>query len=144
MTKFKVFLGIAAMLSATSANAQTSLGELLDLGGRKLSADEMKVTLIGATINGRTATGGEVEFRYNADGTVTGNAHPPLGGRIASGVYGTWKIDGEGQLCADITYSAYNTKDIRCGYLFKYGDAYFAAQSATDRATTILPRSIRH
>lgn len=70
---------VGCLVIALSPHAQQkmTLGDLLDHGGRKLTAEEVKALVAGATITG--AQGGnfpEVTFenQYAADGSVTGNA----------------------------------------------------------------------
>jgi hypothetical protein len=98
---------------ATAARAQqapvppslekTTLGDLLDRGGKRLSQAEMKQLISGATISGRQ--GGrfpDVTYTniHSADGAVDGNAFRSK--TWFTKIKGTWSIDASGQLCVDL------------------------------------------
>lgn len=54
----KLALGVALLLCAPLAGAQTNLGELLDAGAKQLSTEEFRQELVQRTIVGPTPTGG--------------------------------------------------------------------------------------
>ena len=82
---------------------KTTLGDLLDRGGKRLSQAEMNQLISGATISGRQ--GGnfpDVTYTnvYSADGAVNGNAWKSR--TWFSKIKGTWSIDASGQLCSEL------------------------------------------
>ena len=81
--------------------AQSTLGELLDTGARKLSADEFKQELVQRVIVGPSPTGGTLEVIYG-NGIVQGTGtvpsmtrHAALSSR-AKIFQGEWTIDENG------------------------------------------------
>ena len=62
-----------SVLTSTGALAQTTVGELLDLGGKKLSKEEVVTALSGVELSGPTKKGGIFHIDYRADGSYSGN-----------------------------------------------------------------------
>ena len=75
----KSALALAGLLGTTFATAQSTLGELLDAGAKKLSAQEFKSEVVGSTLTGPSRTGGQVNLEYKPDGLVSGNVQSPQG-----------------------------------------------------------------
>lgn len=70
--------GLALLLSTPVAQGQTNLGELLDAGANRLSAEQFKREVVQRTIVGRTPSGAIIEIMYAANGTIDGLG-PPAG-----------------------------------------------------------------
>jgi hypothetical protein len=134
-----VFVG----LTSASALAQTNLGELLDMGGKKLSKQEAVDSLSGATASGETRDGAVFQTDYKADGTYAGSFVSPQNKRNGS-TFGKWTVDDSGKVCIDgevRIYQVYAQKS--CVFYFKGGDQYYASESDSNRAAPISKRAIK-
>ena len=139
---FRIFLGaiVLAACTSTSVRAQNSLGELLDAGWKKLTKEQVVATLSGATVTGATRGGGQREYSYKADGTVSGFLESAKGKGTA--VVGTWTVDDGGKLCSELRVRG--TVDQTCAFLFSIGsDQFYASDSDSDRSSTILKRTVK-
>ena len=145
----RLFLGLALSLCAPVAVAQSNLGELLDAGATKLSVDEFKQELVQHTIAGPTATGGNIEVIYVANGVIQGvGAHPFATGNIGnpfSPISGEWKVDENGKICTTMQIGTLGgvMLPFRCQFWFKYKEAYFLSDSDTDRSAKVLSRTVK-
>jgi hypothetical protein len=147
-------LGIALLLFAQFAVAQSKLGELLDVGAKKLSADEFRQELVQRVLVGPTPTGGNLEMMYAANGSVEGwGAANPTATYTAAGVglRGEWTLDGAGRTCTSLriggvgSYPGGTSTPLppRCQFWFKYKEQYFLSDSDTDRSARVLSRTIK-
>jgi len=100
-----VGIAVVVALLGSAAHAQTpkTLGEVLNAGGKKLTRDELKQLVSGATMEG--AQGGNfpnTTFKnvYSADGTVRGDAWNK--GAWFSRINGKWWVNDAGQLCVEL------------------------------------------
>ena len=126
-----------------AALAQNTVAELLAAGGKQLTKEELKTTLSGANVSGPTATGGEWNVDWKADGTLSGTVINPTGRR--GSVFGTWTIDDAGLLCRDATLRFYESSQLKdCSPLYKLGDQFYApAATPAEPSTKLLLRSIK-
>lgn len=133
-----IFIGLAS----TTALAQNTLGEVLDMGGKKLTKDELVATLSGANLSGETRDGASYQSTYKADGTYTGSFVSPQKHNGTS--YGTWAVDDTGKVCADGYLRLYEDRQQKvCAFYFKTGDQYYISVSASDRDAFVLKRTIK-
>jgi hypothetical protein len=140
--KFRLLIGGIVLMAcgSTGALAQNSLGELLDAGWKKLSKEQVVATLSGATVTGPTRGGGQREYAYKADGTLSGFLESAKGKGAA--VVGTWTVDDNGKLCSELRVRG--TVDQVCAFLFAIStDQFYASDSDTDRSSPILKRTIK-
>ena len=128
--------------SSTTALAQTTLGEVLDAGGKKLTKEEILAAVAGANISGPTQGGGTMQADYKSDGTFSGSQQTTAGkGR---GRFGTWTVDDSGLYCTEITISGAITQpDKSCGYLQAWGSILCRRRRSDDRGARVLPRTIK-
>ena len=119
---------------AASAHAQANLGELLDFGGQKLSADEVRA-LGDVRVIARTEDA-DAFMALRSDGTAVGMVHNKQGAG-SSELVGQWTLDANGQRCTDIHLPAFGTKIRQCGYTFRLGKDIFFARSDTDPHATV-------
>lgn len=143
--KLKLRFVVAALMGCYcfAAQAQTTLGEILDKGGHVLEKEELSKTLVGASFSGNRVNGGTVDASVGADGRIGGNVHNP--GRPSLNFIGTWSISDDGKFCYD--YKANSPKALPvtvCTYYFQLGDEYFVSSSKSDLASSVIPRKIRH
>ena len=142
-------LGMALWVFAPLAVGQSKLGELLDAGARKLSAEEFKQELVQHTIVGVTATGGKIEIMYIDNGVIQGvGDHPGATGNIGnpfSPINGEWKIDDSGKICTSMRIGVLGGVDLpfRCQSWFKYKGDYFISDSDSDRSMRVLRRTLK-
>ena len=127
-------------LMSTAALAQSSLGELLDGGAKKLSRDAVKSTLGGARVTGKAVSGADTEYDYKPDGYFSGNLKASDG--WTSGAVGTWTVDESGKLCAEWTLTVNSKRFSGCGFLYAKGDQLYYVES-DDKSAKIYQRVIR-
>lgn len=138
-----VFIVLLMGLSCSSAQAQTTLGEILDKGGHVLEKEELIKMLVGASFSGLRAKGGTIEASVSADGRIGGNMQNP--GRAAYNFIGLWKIADDGQFCYDYKGNYPGALPATgCAYYVQFGDEFFVSSSRSDLAASVTPRKIRH
>ena len=146
----KLLLGLTLWLWVPFAVAQSNLGELLDAGAKKLSADEFRQELVQRTLVGSTPAGGHIELMYASTGVIQGRTDQESGGPAGgtgSGVAlqpvdGVWNIDDKGKICTSMVVGK-NFLPLRCQSWFKYKEDYFVADSDSDRYVKVLRRSVK-
>lgn len=134
-------VGLIALGMTTAALAQSSLGELLDGGAKKLPKDTVKSTLSGAQVSGKSVTGASTEYVYKPDGSFSGNLQGSDGWR--SGAIGTWNVDDGGKICSEWTLTTRGTRFKGCGFLYAKADEYYYVESDSDRSAPIFKRVIK-
>lgn len=152
MVTTKRVLAIALLLLAPLAVAQTNLGQLLDAGGKKLSAQDFEEQLVQQMLIGPSGTGVPLEIIYTAQGSVVGSGTSP-GGIGMTRFGGQWRFDANGKVCASMIvggqYAAGGPASPsvilpeRCQSWFKLGEQYFLSDSDTDRSTRVLVRTLK-
>jgi hypothetical protein len=128
-------------LTGTAALAQSSLGDLLDGGAKKLSKDAVKSTLGGAHVSGKSVTGADTEYDYKPDGYFSGNLM--AADRTYFGVVGTWTVDESGKLCGEWTLTQNSKRFSGCGFLYAKGDQLYYVESDSDKSAKIYKRVIK-
>ena len=128
-----------AGLGSTAALAQTTLGELLDSGGRKLSREEVMATVGGGNFGGPTKDGGQFLANYKADGSLSGFGRSPQGN--TGPVNGTWAVDDSGKMCA--SYSVGGRRASDCAFVYKGGLDYYVCDSDADKSAPVLKRTLK-
>ena len=94
-------LWLSAFPLAAFAQQPATVGDLLDQGGKKQTKDEFTKLLSGATISGIQAQNPSRKFEitYKEDSSISGRGWEAIGGGNVSGVFGTWSVNDQGQLC---------------------------------------------
>jgi Ni/Co efflux regulator RcnB len=133
---------------ATRTTTPRNLGELLDAGAKRLSADEFKQDIVQHTIIGaRPASSGEMEVMYAINGSLQGMAQPSENYPWNSTVSGGWKLADGDRICTAMQFGGGSGRVValpeRCQYWFKLGDAYYISDSDVDRNAKVLRRSVR-
>lgn len=134
MTFSKPGLLIAALLCAGAAQAQSTLGELLDKGAQKMSAAEVRG--LGDVRIVRRAADADAYMTMRADGTIVGMVHNKQGSGSSEAV-GTWHVEASGQRCVDVQMPAFRMDMKQCGWTYKLGRDVFFAPSDSDRAVMV-------
>jgi len=120
----------AAVLAAGAAQAQVNLGELLDLGGRKMARAE--VVALGETRLRARRADADADLTLRADGTVFGRVDNKQGHGSSEAV-GTWAVDAQGQRCIEVALPAFRMDVRDCAYLYLLGkDIYFTPSDDLD------------
>ena len=135
-----MFAGLALASSLALGQSGTTLGALLDQGAKKLSTDEVKTVLAGATSTYQTPTGGRMIFNFRADGLLNGNFTNATGEGRTSGS-GSWKTEDGGKYCVSMNWSApWMPSGTVCNFIFKVGEKTFVATSDSDRGVAANER----
>ena len=127
-------LGAVALAWTGIAQAQTSLGQLLDHGAVRLSPAEVQA--LGDVRYRRHAADADAYMTLRADGTVVGMVHNRQGHGSSEAV-GTWQVDGNGRRCADVELPAFRMRMQQCGYTFRLGANVYFAPSDSDRSVVV-------
>jgi hypothetical protein len=128
-----LLLAVLAVL-ASSAHAQANLGELLDFGGQKLSADEVRA--LGDMRVVVRNDDADAFMALRSDGTAVGMVHNKEG-HGSSELVGQWTLDANGRRCTDIRLPAFGTTILQCGYTYRLGKEIFFVRSDIDRNATV-------
>jgi hypothetical protein len=146
----RLTLAFALLWYARLAAAQTNLGELLDAGAKRLSADEFKQELVQRVLVGPTASGGTLEVMYAANGGVQGVGNPPIGASgLLAPVSGEWTIDDEGRVCTSMRIgggggaAGIAMLPPRCEFWLRSGEYYFLSVSDSDRRARVFRRTVK-
>ena len=116
------------------AQAQSTLGELLDRGAQKLTPSE--AANVGPLRIVREAPDSDAIMTLQPNGTVVGTVHNKQG-HGSSEAKGTWVLDETGKRCVDVELPAFGMNWKQCGYMFRLGDQIYGAASDTDRSITV-------
>lgn len=122
--------------AAWAQQAPKSVGDLLDRGGSRVAAQDMRSLVTGASVSGNGLGGGPFILRLAADGRVNGVA-----GFARVEVNGTWEVDDKGQLCLKVSWSSGAESRSRCFPWFKLGEQYFESPLA-DHGSALMPRIV--
>ncbi|MBX3655136.1 MAG: hypothetical protein KF686_13200 [Ramlibacter sp.] len=118
-----LFLGLTAL----GSQAQTSVKELLDKGGKKLSTDQIKKMASGATLTGVAYQPNNKSFTFAFDlapgGGLAGNAWTP---EWMSPVKGSWTVGKGGLFCTHMPKAPADDRG-NCANFYQIGDDLFAA-----------------
>lgn len=137
-TMSNAFLAASLAISAMSANAQSTVGELLDGGARKMTREQATAYLAGSKLAGPTRSGEVVmSLDLKADGSFSGSVHQTVR-NLASGTSGKWVVDDSGKTCAEGRLFAWNMNFKECfiSYLLE-GVVYRTMSDSEDRASAV-------
>jgi len=133
---------VVAGLASANALAQANLGELLDMGAKKLSKEELVTLLSGANMSGETRDGAVYDVTYKPNGTYAGSFLSPQ--KRNGTQYGTWTVDDGGKVCIDGSIRLYEVQPQKnCLFYFKNADQYYISSADSDRAAFVLKRTIK-
>ncbi len=153
-SSMKMLPGLVVALLPSIAVAQSNVGELLDAGAKRVSAQEFRDQVVQRNLVGDTATGGAIEIMYSASGSVQGQgADKAYGARsLAGSINGAWMIDDDERICTEMAMMSVTgvsgaTGNLvlprRCQYWFKLDGKYFISDSDWDRRAKVLRREVR-
>jgi hypothetical protein len=133
------WLAAFALFISGGSFAQSTLEELSQKGGKKMTGEELQqLHAGGVTFKGVTRNGFEFQQLNKADGTVVGQQ---VTTRVRLEISGAWKIDDQGKLCMALKLngtgraSNSSTNIDYCTYIWKQGDKYYAVDGDTPQST---------
>jgi hypothetical protein len=143
----KLLLGLALLLLVPFALAQNNLGELLDAGAKRLSAEEFRQEVTQHTLVGVIPSGGRIEAMYASSGMIQGvsglyTGVPQSDFRYSGPIDGVWNIDDSGRTCTSMVIGR-TFLPLRCQFWFKYKEDYFIADSDSDRNARVFRRTVK-
>lgn len=126
MSKKVVAVALVLGLGAWGAQAQSTVKELLDKGGKKMSAADLKALASGATLTGVSPQPNNKSFTFAFDlaptGELTGNGWTT---EWMAPVKGRWSINKVGQFCTHLATAAADDKG-NCANFYNLDKAYYA------------------
>ncbi len=138
----KTSLLAAVLMSLTcSVQAQSTVGELLEKGGKKLMKEDYTGLVPFRVKYVWPNRGGEGDLVYAADGTLSGTEHH-YPSRSDSPAIGTWTVDDGGKWCIKKSMSAWNSKTDQCWYSWRLGDDFYGAISEDPGTRVMKVKSI--
>jgi hypothetical protein len=147
----KLLLGLALLLLVPFALAQNNLGELLDAGAKRLSAEEFRQEVTQHSLEGVIPSGGRMEVMYASSGVIQGRTggpntgytgNPIIQGNVWAPIDGVWNIDDSGRTCTSMVIGR-TILPFRCQFWFKYKEDYFIADSDSDRNVRVFRRTVK-
>ena len=132
-------VGRIAMLLAISFVASTAwpqmempVGILLDKGAKKLSSEEVKALLSGATVDAERGGNVHTKTTYRPDGSLSAHIQAP---DFSSGGVGNWRVEENGRFCISISWTSQFPPVAGCSYVFKLGNSiYFSVSDSVRHA----------
>ena len=119
-----VCISVLSLVFSSSALAQSTLGEAINMGAKKVLKEEF-LSLLPATMSGISSTGKtRFELKQKADGSFSGWV-TTVQGNASTGSFGTWSMDENGKRCVDETLSSWSMNWKECNFLFKVSGRYF-------------------
>jgi hypothetical protein len=117
----------------------STVGDVMDKGGRKLTKEEVQKLFSGATVSG--FQGGKfpnTRFRNQTspNGSVSGDAWH--GDVWFTKISGTWSVNDAGQFCQDLRNDQ-GYKIMGCFFYYSIGDRFYAA-AGTERSMPVDAR----
>lgn len=139
----KMLLALPLSVTITYAQAQNTVGELLDAGAKKITKDQMVAGIAGTKVTGVTSSGrAEMNIDLHADGTLSGSVTSRQGGGT-SGTVGKWSVDEAGKTCIDENLIAWNLRHQECFFSFRLGEqSYRTTSDSEDRDTRVVKSQV--
>jgi hypothetical protein len=106
-----------------AAQAQSTLQEVLDAGGKRMTTEEIQKIMSSTKLTGMMGQGYETDFNLNKDGTFKGHVFPPQG---TTPVYGWWQVKDD-TYCMDMRYPSGTNKF--CNSVYELKGRYFVTGS---------------
>ena len=146
MKHLAIAVTFAFGIISSAVLAQSTVGELLAAGAKKLNGEEVKKLVSGTRMTGVVSAAGSderpVDFSMHANGRIDGTALSTKFGGPYLGVTGAWDVNEKGALCMDTKFS--NGKDAHgCTVIFSFMDKYFAASSKDKEGAKLMTRSFK-
>lgn len=125
------------------ADAQETLGQLLDVGGVQVQKKEVVELLSGAHVSGQTLANTQMERDFEADGSFAGRFGYAGYIGVFLGFFGTWAVNDQGRVCTDYMISINASRQQSCWFLYRNGNRFFLSPSDTDKDSRVLENKIQ-
>lgn len=137
-TFFKTFAATAFAVFTITAYAQSTVGELIDGGAKKMTKEQLVTYIAGTKLTGPNRSGEIVmNIDLKADGSFSGSVNNPQRG-ISTGTFGKWAVDESGKTCTDGRLSAWNMSFKEYFFSYRLGEVMYRTMAdSEDRATTV-------
>ena len=118
---------IVALLAVPPAQAQQeTLDGILSKGAKRLSAAEVKATLVGNAVEGPFTDGAILTVYYKGDGSLGGTNHTD-----GASFDGSWAVDDRGVQCLDYWIPGWGGGST-CRLWFRMGNDLYVLESESD------------
>ena len=138
----KLPFGTVLLLWATLAVGQNNLGEILNAGASRLSAEAFRQELVGRTLVGPASGFKQLEVVYMANGRVLGIGIPSRAWLHPTEITGAWTTGDGDTICITMSVGTV-TLPKRCQFWLKLGEEYFASSSDSDRSMRVLRHTVQ-
>ena len=137
--RIAVLLAIPFVALPAWSQEEMPVGILLDKGGRKLSSQEVKDLLTGATVDAERGGNAHTKTTYRPDGSLSAHLQTM---DFSTGGAGTWKVEDNGSFCISISWTAQFPPVAGCSYVLKLGKTYYFSVSDSVRHARAVERII--
>jgi hypothetical protein len=142
MSPYRAAICTVVLLGASfSAIGQSTVGELLEKGGKKLLKDDYTALAPFRVVYQWPNRQGEGDLVYLADGTLSGSEYHNSS-RSTSPATGTWVADENGKWCMKKFMQLWNSRTDQCWYGWKLGDDYYSGLSEDKDAKVMKVKSV--
>jgi hypothetical protein len=127
-----------------AAQPPSTVGDVLDRGGKRVGRDDLVALVSGATISGSQVGRPQTTFEniHRPDGTASGRAldrSVQFGGQLTYD--GTWSVDERDQVCVEFRNNRGNTFK-SCTVWYVLDGTYYSA-GTDDRRAEVYRRDLR-
>ena len=132
-------------LAAAAVGAQTRVGELLDAGGVRISAEQFRRNVVQNVVAGPLDAGITAEIVFTGRGTLEGSGSTGRSSAESMEVRGRWSFGQDDTVCVAIVLDGPTIRanyPSRCQAWYRLGDRYYAADSL-DRSARLLARTVK-
>ncbi|MES2960312.1 MAG: hypothetical protein V4792_19140 [Pseudomonadota bacterium] len=131
----------AAVLFTSSAAAQSTVGELLDKGAKKILKEDYLAMMPMRLQYQWPNRQGEGDLVFRADGSLSGSEYH-YASRSESPATGTHELEDDGKWCMKKHMPVWNSRTDQCWHNYKLGDDYYGAFSDDKGARAIKVKSV--
>lgn len=126
---------ICVLGGVATAQAQSTVGEVLEKGGQLVSKADF-LEMMPMRIQSKWPNQqGEEELFFSVDGKITGTGHH-YASRSDSPAAGTWAVEDDGKVCTPKRFTAWNNSTNNCWYFYRLNNEFFGALK-TDAGTRV-------
>jgi len=137
--RIAVLLAFSFVAGAAWPQVEMPVGILLDKGGRKLSSEEVRALLSGATVDAQRSGNVQTKTLYKPDGSLSAQIQAP---DASTGGTGTWKVEDDGKFCISINWTLHFPPVAGCSYVFRLGDSFYFSVSDSVRHARAVERVV--
>ena len=126
MLRFPLSLLLALLFATPALAQQETLESILAKGAKRLSAAEIKTTLVGNSVEGPFTDGAVLTVYYKGDGSLGGTNHTE-----GASFYGSWTVDDRGVQCLEYSIPGWGGGST-CRLWFQIGNVFYVLESESD------------